>query len=274
MKIDSHHHLWTLSRGDYGWMSPALGPIYRDFEPADLEPHLQAAGIDKTIIVQAADTVAETEFMLATADATDWIAGVVGWVDMESETAIQDLERLAASPLLKGIRPMIQEIADPDWVLLPSLDRVFDALVDMGLRFDALVLPMHLPQLLSRLETHPDLACVINHGAKPKLSTGDLETWRQNITRIAENTGSFCKLSGLVTEAGEGYTIDTIRPAADHILATFKPERVMFGSDWPVLNLAGTYSDWVGMVEDLTCPLSEAARASIFGDTAASFYGI
>lgn len=274
MKIDSHHHLWTLSRGDYGWMSPALGPIYRDFEPADLEPHLKAAGIDKTIIVQAADTIAETEFMLAIAKKTPWVAGVVGWVDMESDTAITELQRLAASPLLKGIRPMIQEIADPDWILRPSLDRVFDAMVEMELRFDALILPIHLPNLLSRLEKHPDLACVINHGAKPELSTGELETWRKDIARIAENTGSFCKLSGLVTEAGEDYTIDTIRPAADHILAAFGPERVMYGSDWPVLNLAGTYSDWVGMVENLTRPLSEAERASIFGGAAASFYGI
>lgn len=272
MKIDSHHHLWTLSRGDYGWMSPDLGPIYRDFVPADLEPHLQAAGVSKTIIVQAADTVAETEFMLATAEDTEWIAGVVGWVDMESPDAIPTLERLTKHPKFKGIRPMIQGIADDDWILRSDLDPVFQALTDMDLCFDALVLPHHLPRLLTRLEKNPDLRCVINHAAKPHLATGELAQWRTDMARLASETSCFCKFSGLVTEAGENYTSDTIRPATDHILTVFGPDRLMFGSDWPVLNLASDYAAWVDLADRLMEGLNEQERANIWSTTASRFY--
>lgn len=274
MKIDSHHHLWTLARGDYSWMTPDLGPIYRDFTPNDLAPHLKAVGIDKTILVQAADTVAETEFMLELADSTDWIAGVIGWVDMEASDAVSTLTRLARNPHFKGIRPMIQGLDDDDWILRPALNPVFDALIEMGLTFDALVLPKHLPQLLKRLHQTPGLRCVIDHGAKPDLAGGNINQWQTDMSRLAVGTGCLCKLSGLITEAGADYTIETIRPAAAHILDQFGPDRVMFGSDWPVLNLAGTYPDWIQMVEDLTKEHSEAAQDAIWGGTAARFYSI
>lgn len=274
MRIDAHQHFWTLARGDYGWMSPALGPIYRDFTPDDLAPLLAEAGIDRSILVQAADTVAETEFMLSLADQADWIAGVVGWIDTEAPDAIATLERLARHPKFKGIRPMIQEIPDDDWVLRDDLDPVFDALGAMGLRFDALVLPRHLPRLLRRLDRHPDLKCVIDHGAKPALASGELTEWRADMTRLAEETPAFCKLSGLVTEIGPDWTIDQLRPASDLILQAFGAERVMFGSDWPVLNLASDYQTWVGTADALVSDLTEAARASVWGHTAARFYGV
>lgn len=272
MKIDSHHHLWTLSRGDYGWMSPDLGPIYRDFAPSDLWPHLRAAGVEKTVVVQAADTVAETEFLLETARVTDWIAGVVGWVDMECEDAIATLERLARSPKFKGIRPMIQEITDDDWILRSDLDPIFDALVEMDLSFDALIFPRHLPRLLRRLQKHPDLRCVIDHAAKPHLATGELNGWRADMALLAEETGCHCKVSGLVTEAGADFTIDDIRPATDHILDVFGPGRLMFGSDWPVLNLASDYSGWVRMVETLMAESVEPRQENLWGAVAARFY--
>ena len=274
MKIDSHHHIWTLARGDYGWMSPELGPIYRDFTPGDLAPHLTAAGIDKTIIVQAADTVAETEFMLQAAQDTDWVAGVVGWVDMEQPDAVETLKRLAQHPKFKGIRPMIQEIADDDWILRADLDPVFEALVQMNLSFDALVLPRHLPRLLARLEKHPDLRCVINHAAKPHLATGELAEWRSDMARLAADTQCCCKFSGLVTEAGADFTIDTLRPATDHILDVFGPDRLMFGSDWPVLNLASDYAGWVEIARTLTEGLTEAERTQLWGGVAADFYRV
>ena len=274
MRVDSHHHLWVIARGDYTWLSPDLGPIYRDFLPADLTAHIQAAGIEKTIIVQAADTVAETEFLLSIAEETDWIAGVVGWVDMESPDAITDLERLAKSSLFKGIRPMIQEIKNDEWILQAGLDPVFEALVEMDLSFDALVLPRHLPHLLKRLDKCPELRCVINHAAKPHLSTSDLDRWRTDISCLAKETSCFCKFSGLVTEAGSNYTIDTIRPASDHIIETFGAKRLMFGSDWPVLNLASDYQNWVSMVELLTKTLTHDQRNDIWGNVAVKFYKI
>ncbi len=274
MRIDAHHHLWTLARGDYSWMSPDLAPIYRDFSAEDLAPLLTAAGIDRTILVQAADTVAETEFMLSLADETPFIAGVVGWVDMQAPDAIATLERLAKNPHLKGIRPMIQDIADDDWILRPALNRTFEALVAMDLRFDALVLPRHLPRLLRRLEQHPELKCVIDHGAKPALATGDLDTWSKDMRRIADRTTAFCKLSGLVTEIGPDWSLPQLEPARDTILEAFGAKRTMFGSDWPVLNLASDYQTWVSTAETLVSDLSDKERAALWGGTAAEFYGI
>ena len=274
MKIDSHQHFWSLSRGDYGWMSPELGPIYRDFGLDDLAPLLRDAGIGKTIVVQAADTVAETEFLLQIAGRSETVAGVVGWIDMEAPEAIAELERLARDRHFRGIRPMIQEIADDDWILKPELDPVFAALVEMELTFDALVLPRHLPRLLQRLDRHPDLKCVIDHCAKPDLRTGEIADWARDMTQLARSTDCLCKVSGLATEANAGWTLDDLRPATDLVLAEFGPGRLMFGSDWPVLNLAGDYAAWTKAAAKLTEGLGSSDAAAFWGGTAARFYSI
>lgn len=274
MRIDSHQHYWTISRGDYGWMSPELGPIYRDFSPSDLDPLMSAAGIDKTIVVQAADTVAETEFLLSLARDANSIAGVVGWVDMEAPDAIKTLERLAHDPHFKGIRPMIQEIADDEWILRPGITRVFDALTEMGLSFDALVLPRHLPHLLTRLGKHPDLACVINHAAKPALATGENAQWQSDIAQLAKETRALCKFSGLVTEIGPDWTRAQLTPVTDTLFEVFGANRLMFGSDWPVLNLASDYATWVATAEALTKGMTAQDQGAIWGQTAARFYRI
>lgn len=274
MRVDSHHHLWAISRGDYGWLTPDLAEIYRDFTMDDLAPLLDAAGIDRTVVVQAAATVAETEFLLDAAAGTDRIAGVVGWIDMEAPDAVATLDRLALHPKFRGIRPMIQDIADDEWLLRADLDPVFEALVERGLTFDALVLSRHLDPLLARARRHPSLRFVIDHGAKPALATGEIEAWKEDIARIAAETACFCKLSGLLTEAGDAPTLDRIRPAAEHLLACFGPDRLMFGSDWPVLNLASDYARWAGMVETLLADLSAAEAARVRGDTARCFYGL
>lgn len=274
MRIDSHHHLWRISRGDYNWMTPDLGVIYRDFEPENLAPLLKASGVDATVAVQAAETVAETEFLLSIAERTPWIAGVVGWIDMEAPDAVVTLDRLARNPKFKGIRPVIQGIADDNWILRGSLDRVFDALIERGLTFDALVLPRHLKSLLARMKRNPDLRCVIDHGAKPHLATGDIAEWKLDIARLAVDTPVFCKLSGLLTEAGDEPTLARVRPAADHLLTTFGPNRLMFGSDWPVLNLASAYAGWVAIVEALLASTSAEDSDKVWGATAAIAYGL
>lgn len=274
MKIDSHHHLWILPRGDYRWLTPDMAEIYRDFTADDLAPHLKAAGIDKTIVVQAADSLAEAEFLLDAAAATDWIAGVVGWIDMEGAEAIDLLGRLAGRPKFRGIRPMIQDLDDDHWILRDTLDPVFDAAIDLGMTFDALVLPRHLPPLLERLKRHPDLACVVDHAAKPSLRSGDIAQWKTDMSRLANETACLCKLSGLVTEAGAGCTADTLRPVVDHLLAVFGPDRLMFGSDWPVINLAGNYLGWVELVAAFIGHLGEDDQERIWGRTAAAFYRV
>lgn len=272
MRIDAHQHFWSLARGDYGWLTPALGVIHRDFGPADLAPLLAAHDTERTILVQAAPTEAETAYLLDIAAKTPFVAGVVGWTDFDAPDAVERIAALAVDPLLVGLRPMVQDIADDDWLARPELAPAFEAMTAKGLVFDALLKPRHIPAMLTVLERHPDLACVIDHGAKPDLVTGDLAAWRDGMSALAAHPRLTCKLSGLVTEAGPDWTLETLRPVAAHLLTTFGPERLVFGSDWPVLTLRASYGQWVGAVEALLPNLTEAQRAAVFGDNAQELY--
>ncbi|MBL4786333.1 MAG: amidohydrolase family protein [Cohaesibacteraceae bacterium] len=271
MKIDAHQHFWKLARGDYEWLTSELAPIYRDFGPADLLPLLKAAGIDGTILVQATDTEEETEYLLSFADKYDWIFGVVGWVDMEASKAPDSIAQFASNPKFCGIRPMIQGLKDDAWMLRPALKSSVSALIEYGLCFDALVLPRHLPHLLRFVETYPDLPVVIDHGAKPEIKTGSFQPWANQIKTIADNSNAFCKLSGLVTEADSNWTASDIKPFARHILECFGPERVMFGSDWPVLNVASDYATWAELAKEL-CHGNSNHMKAVFGESASRFY--
>jgi len=270
--IDAHQHFWQMSRGDYGWLTEDLGVLYRDHGPDDLEPHLRRYGIARSVAVQAAPTVEETRHLLAIADATAWVAGVVGWIDMASAGATRDLEELARHPALCGIRPMIQDIADPDWMLAGALTPVFDAIAQRGLAFDALIRPGHLPRLLRLMDRHPELRVVVDHAAKPAIAEGGFDPWARGIEELARETLACCKLSGLVTEAGENWSDDTLRPYVDHLLACFGPERLMWGSDWPVSRLAGGYVAWREATLRLLSSLDPTARACVLGGTAERFY--
>jgi L-fucono-1,5-lactonase len=212
MRIDAHHHLWTLARGDYGWLTPALAPIYRDFSLADLQPHLAAAGIEGTILVQAAPTEAETRFMLDIADGAEVVRGVVGWTDFDADDATARIEAMAASPLLVSLRPMVQDIPDDDWLLRPSLAPLLAAMAGHDLVFDALVFPRHLPRLLRVVDRHPELQFVLDHCAKPQIASGDIAAWRDDIALLAKRANIVCKLSGLATEAAKNWHIAALRP--------------------------------------------------------------
>jgi L-fucono-1,5-lactonase len=273
--IDAHQHFWRLERGDYGWLTPALQPLYRDYLPADLAPALQRAGIQSTILVQAAPTVAETEFLLATAaHGGGRVRGVVGWADLAAPDAVATLVRLARNPLLKAIRPMLQDLPDPAWILRADVERALSELPRLGLRFDALVTPAQLPALLRVLERHPDLAVVIDHGAKPPIAAGYWLPWADRIAAIARHPHVHCKLSGLATEAKGDWTVEGLRPWVDHLLACFGPARLLWGSDWPVVNLAGGYARWRAATERLLETLADDDRAAILGGNAARFYGL
>ncbi|MBS0469797.1 MAG: amidohydrolase family protein [Proteobacteria bacterium] len=275
MRIDAHQHFWRPDRGDYGWLTPEAFPkLARDILPAELEPLLQAARIDRTILIQAAPTEAETLYLLELAGTTPFIAGVVGWVDFEAEDAPSRIARLCADPKLLGLRPMVQDIADTEWLLRPGHARVVEAMLRGRLRFDALIKPRQLPALAEFIETYPDLPVVIDHAAKPDIAKSELGTWSSYISYIANNSNAVCKLSGLATEAGPGWSAETLRPYVDVLLRFFGPSRLMWGSDWPVLTEAGSYAQWLSAAEALTAHLSEADRASIFGGTAAAFYGL
>lgn len=272
-RIDAHQHYWDPDRGDYFWMEPE-SRLHRNYAPRDLKPALQRHGIDGTVLVQAAPTREETEYMLAVADQTTSVLGVVGWVDFEDRLHSTSLERLALHPKFKGVRPMIQDIADPKWVCHANLNWAFDLVADLGLCFDGLVLPEHVPFLLKRLARQPELRVVVDHGAKPRIRERLFEAWAADMARLAKETNARVKLSGLVTEANEDWSTETLRPYADHLLATFGPARIMWGSDWPVCLLASSYDRWVETAEALTAGCSEAERAAIFGGTAATFYGL
>lgn len=272
MRIDSHQHFWTVGRGDYGWLSADLAPLYRDYGPDDLAPMLKRHGIDRTILVQAAPTVAETEFMLGIAQETRFVAGVVGWADFESSDAADSIALVARNPLLVGLRPMVQDIPDDDWLVRPDLAPAFRALVEHALVFDALVLPRHLSRLLVVADRHPDLSIVIDHGAKPAIRERRLDPWRSDMLALAARRNVVCKLSGLVTEAGADWAAEDLAPYLDHLLAAFGPERLLWGSDWPVVNLAGGYGAWREAALGALAPLTEPQRAAILGGNAERLY--
>ncbi len=269
MLIDSHQHFWNPTRGDYGWMdSEGAKPLRRPILPNDFDVHRKAYAIDKTVLVQAAPTVNETEYMLGIADATDFVAKVVGWVDFENGDDLRQLARLAKHPKFSGVRPMIQDLADPLWMHRRDVQWAFAAIIDLDLTFDALGFPIHLDPFRKLFDAYPQMRTVIDHCMKPVIREAQFQPWADKLASIAANTPVFCKLSGLVTEARPGWTIDTLKPYAAHVIKSFGAERVMWGSDWPVLDLNGSYGAW-----------HEAARAfvgteatAIFGGTAQRFY--
>src|SRR6266853_1220316 len=272
MRIDAHHHLWSLAWGNYGWLTSELAPIYRDFGLADLAPHLAAAGIEGTILVQAAATEAETLFLLDIAESSDVVRGVVGRTDFDAANGAARIDALAARKLLVGLRPMLQDIHDDDWLLGPALAPLLTAMVRNGLVFDALVLPRHLPRLLRVIDSHPDLEFVLDHCGKPRLATGEIAIWRRDVALLAEHPNIVCKLSGLVTEAVPDWQIADLRQAVDHVRGCFGPQRMLWGSDWPVVNLAGGYARWLAAAETLLADLSPDEQADIFGGNAARIY--
>jgi L-fuconolactonase len=271
-RIDAHQHFWRIARGDYAWLTPALGAIYRDFSPDDLAPHLAAHGIAASILVQAAPTHAETAFLLDLADKTPFVAGVVGWTEFVAPDAAATIAGLAAHPHLVGLRPMVQDIADDDWLARAELAPAFEAMIAHHLVFDALLKPRHLRRLMTVLERHHELRVVIDHAAKPAIGGGTDAAWRDDIAAVAQFPNVACKLSGLFTEAPANWTVEDLRPYAEHLLTCFGAERLIWGSDWPVLNLAADYGRWVSTSGQLMAGLDASAQSRVFGGNAADMY--
>jgi L-fuconolactonase len=273
MIIDAHFHCWRLDRGDYGWLTPALDPIHRDVSIADWRRESQPHGVQGGVLVQAAPTEAETRFLLDAAAQDHAVLGVIGWTDLLAADAPERIAALAAAhPKLKGLRPMLQDIADPDWILQPALRPALDAMAAQGLVFDALVKPEHLPRVRTLCEHHPTLAVVIDHGAKPDIARGQWSPWAEQMERIARETNALCKLSGLLTEAGSRPSPAAARRWATHLLQTFGPQRLVWGSDWPVLELAARYGDWWNETQSLLAGLTASERDAVLGGNAARLY--
>ena len=277
-RIDAHQHYWQLGRSDYAWMQPQHAAISRDFLPRDMQPLCTAAGVTGTVLVQADATDRETDFMLEIAATTPSVLGVVGWIDFTAADAVAQVERRAAQVPIRGLRPMLEFIPDPEWILQPAFVPVFRAMLATGLSFDALVHPHHLAALDVLLQRYPDLPVVIDHGAKPKIASWSsdpdaMTVWRKDMQRVAQNPQVFCKLSGLLTEAGENSRA-AVLTAIEVLLEVFGPSRLIWGSDWPVMTLAGDYQQWVDLCDLTLAGLTAEERDAVYRGNACKFYRI
>lgn len=277
-RIDAHQHFWDLSTGAYDWPTAAEGPIFRSFAPADLAPELRAAGIEGTVLVQTTDTLADTHAMIDAADENPWIAGIVGWVPVDDERGMERaLEAIAAKRAvgLCGVRHLIHREVDPDWILRPDVDAGLRRLSAAGLPFDVVaVFPNHLRHVPAIADRHPDLTLVVDHLAKPPIRGAGWDVWRQELGQAAARPNVTAKISGLDTAAGPGWTADELRPSVEVAIEAFGPERLLFGSDWPVCRLVSTYGALVSAAEALIAGLSDTERAAIMGGTARRVYGL
>jgi L-fuconolactonase len=260
--IDAHVHLWRLGRNDCIWPTAGEAAIHRDVELAELVALLDANGVDQAVLVQSQESARDTDWLLEVARGSDRLAGVVGWADLRDAASVA---ARGADPLLVGLRPMVQGRA-ADWYDDPALDAGFAAMAGRGLVLDALIRPRHLPSLARLAARHPTLAIVIDHGAKPEGADG-LAAWRAAIAPLAGCGNVHVKLSGLLNEVPE----QTIPETVELLLALFGADRLVWGSDWPVLTLAGSYAGWLGMARGL---IPAGDRAAVFGGNAARLYGL
>jgi L-fuconolactonase len=274
MIIDAHQHYWLRSRGDYDWLERAPVELQRDFLPTDFHTVSAAAGVSGSVLIQAAPTEDETRYLFELGRTDEHILGIVGWVDFEAvdvEARISALVRDSGG-LLVGLRPMVQDIADPDWLARPSLDAAFDALQLHGLAFDALVTPAQLPALGKRMARAPALRAVLDHAGKPDIAKGHFQAWSNQIDRLAGIDRLHCKFSGLLTQLDAALPDSAMDCYVEYLFARFGADRLLWGSDWPVLTLRGDYNHWLALARTYTRALAPASETGIFGDNASRFY--
>jgi L-fucono-1,5-lactonase len=277
MILDTHQHFWKANRGDYHWMTPAVPILARDYLPRDLRPQLRKAGVARTVLVQAAQTADETDFLLKLAEETDFVAGVIGWFDLEQENfPLVYEEKRKKHPMLLGVRPMLQDLADDRWVLRKQVIENLRYLAERKVVFEFLTYTRHLPFVLEVLEEEPRLHAVIDHISKPEIKAGKMEPWNDLISKIARHQNVFCKLSGMVTEADHRvWEPEHLRPYIEHVLDSFGEDRVMFGSDWPVCLLAGSYAEVINALRTVVADrLSPSGLAKLFSGNGTRFYGL
>jgi len=273
--IDAHQHFWDPSRGDYSWMPQDNKILNRKYDLEDLAKDSRSIDLYKTVLVQAAATNAETEYMLNIAENSDLVSGVVGWVNFEDPNQLKQLKTFAKNPKFVGVRPMIQDIPDKNWVLNKDFDIFFKTIIDLDLSFDALGFPIHLDNFYIIASKYPSLRFVIDHLMKPKICNNNQEEfihWQKGINKLSKLENVYCKFSGMVTEACEKWTEQDLKPYVDEILNLFTDKKIMWGSDWPVCNLRTNYLGWYNSATNLTKELSLAERQNIFYNNAKRFY--
>jgi L-fuconolactonase len=273
IRIDAHHHFWTYSREEYGWIDESMAVIRRDFLPEHLEPEIRACGIDGVVSVQARQTLEETRRLLALASQRDFIRGVVGWVPLIAPEIRDIISSLTGQGRLKAVRHVLQAEPDDEFMLRDDFNRGIDWLGEFGLVYDILIFERHLPQAIQFVDRHPKQTFVLDHIAKPRIRDHLISPWRENLRALAERPNVYCKISGMVTEADyNAWTKEDLAPYFDTVLHTFGPDRLMFGSDWPVCLLGMTYRGWFNLVLEQIASLSDAEQNAILGGTAIRAY--
>ncbi|AWW32489.1 amidohydrolase [Echinicola strongylocentroti] len=274
MKIDAHQHFWQYNADKHAWIDDSMQVIQRDFLPADLKPLLDKEGIDGSVVVQADESFEENTFLLDLASQNPWIKKVVGWVDLSSENILMDLEKYAQEPNMTGFR-MILQGQPPELMAAPSFRNGISHLQKFGFTYDILIFPHHLDEATDLVTQFPQQPFVIDHLAKPYIKDGKIDEWATKMNRLAKRENVFCKVSGMVTEADwSNWTKEGLKPYMDVVFEAFGTKRLMFGSDWPVAQVAADYPLNVTIVENYIHQLSQHEQADIMGNTAAGFYGI
>ena len=275
MKIDAHQHFWRYNKSEYCWMGPGMETLKRDHLPSDLLPLLQSAGFDGTIVVQARQVLEETRWLLELADQYSFIKGVVGWVDLRSPQLYRELEAFAAHSKLRGVRHVVHDEPDDQFMLREDFVHGMSILSEFRLTYDLLLFPKHLPVACELVKQFPDQHFVLDHIAKPLIKDGRLEPWATDLRKLAAFPNVFCKVSGMVTEANwQAWKPTDFAPYLDVVLDVFGAERAMIGSDWPVCTVAATYEQVISIVTDYVRQFAPDEQRQILGENARRFYGI
>lgn len=275
--LDSHHHLWDYDPAQYAWINPqTMSPLAQSYTLNDLREHSAGCNLTATVAVQARQTLEETDWLLELAADSPLCVGVVGWVPLQDPNIDTVLERYADQPLLKGVRHVIHDEPDRDFMLRPDFLRGLRALGKTALRYDILIFGLHLPNTIALVDQFPDQPFVVDHIAKPVIDSTKFDAqWAKDLAELAKREHVCCKLSGMVTEVrNDQWDAQTLRPYVDHVLEVFGPDRLMFGSDWPVCRLRAEYDRWVSLASELTATLSAGERDKVFYQNAAEFYRI
>jgi L-fuconolactonase len=274
MKVDAHQHFWNLSKTDYPWLVPEYGSIYANFYPRDLEPQVKAAGIDKTVLVQSMNSFEDTVSMLTQAEDFDWIGAVVGWVPLLDHAEEQKaLDRYNRHPKFRGIRHLIHEEKNPDWVVQPAVIEGLKILADYGMSFDVVaVFPNHLKHVPTLAERIPSLTLIIDHLAKPPIKDKQMGAWAEQLKAAARYPNVYAKVSGLNTAAAPDWSGADLKPYIDFAVEQFGANRLMFGSDWPVATLAGNYARVWAETNKALAGRPQSQIDAILGGSAAKAY--
>lgn len=271
--VDAHNHFWQYDPQEYAWISAEMAILRKDYLPGQLKAEMDRHGVQATVAVQGRQSLEENHFLLDLADKFPFIKGVVGWLDLQKEEVKEELQAFSAYPAFKGLRHMIQSEEDDQFMLRPDFMRGIAWLKEFDLTYDILIAEKQLPVTIKFVEAFPDQKFVLDHVAKPSIQSGRLEPWATHIRNLARNKNLYCKLSGLVTEADhEHWKEADIKPYLEVVFEAFGPQRLMFGSDWPVCLLAADYSRVLRLIQDYIGQLNSLEQEMVMGLNARNFY--